>query len=255
MIVHVHLPKTAGSALNRFVLMPNFPAERIFHAYGERKVAQAFRAARAEGRIDLLVGHVHANFAGVHADPDAAFVTILREPVARFVSSINYIFLKRKNPLLSRAPELAAAGDGDALIRALAGGTMSRVRHSNVMTKFIAGQTRRLPLRPGGLGAARRRLESPRWRWGFQHEFDAYAARLEAELGLTRHAEPSTAFVRGDPARPGVRDPKRRAKIVDDVVRVEDLSSNSRRLAEDLNRTDLKLYEWALRRHAAVREV
>ncbi|MEO1612403.1 MAG: hypothetical protein AAFU55_08640, partial [Pseudomonadota bacterium] len=84
------MPKTAGSALNRRVFLPRFDAARTWLAYGvavERR--RALDQAEAPARPAFIAGHVPYGF----ADPlgrETVHVSVLRDPVDRVVSFLNY---------------------------------------------------------------------------------------------------------------------------------------------------------------------
>ncbi len=246
MIVHVHLPKTAGSALNHFVLTPNFPKRRIFRTYGVKHAQEAFVRARRDQEFDLVLGHIHYHFAGLHREPGVRFVSVLREPVDRLVSEINFTLHKRRAAAARRGDPPPEGLDGDALLKRIAAKDAARRRHADVMTKLVSGQFRTLELAEDGVARAVDHLSSPSFHWDVQDRFDAFADRLHRDLGLARHDAPATHFQQPRDGETPQETARRLAKIVPKEFTPKHLTAKTRALAEDMNRADLKLYEWAL---------
>ncbi|WP_203076708.1 sulfotransferase family protein [Falsiroseomonas ponticola] len=98
-LVFIHLPKTGGFALHA-ALARALPADRVLRIGDEAEHA-AFLAMAPEqvaGRA-LVSGHVTVNEALERARPDARFVTLLRDPVARLLSAFNYMATWPGHPL------------------------------------------------------------------------------------------------------------------------------------------------------------
>jgi hypothetical protein len=95
-LIFVHIPKTAGMTL-RSILARQFPPEAVHtirgqdpEAYGEAIRAFAALPEEERRRIRLLQGHVAF---GLHRllPQGAAYVTMLRDPVARAASHYRYV--------------------------------------------------------------------------------------------------------------------------------------------------------------------
>lgn len=102
LIVSVHVPKTAGTAL-RSALCDAWPQDRVFFDYADRPLdpgsamhidPDGFHARWQQTLPDVLAGHdvVHGHFNPAKYTPitDARWITFLREPVRRVIS--HYFF-------------------------------------------------------------------------------------------------------------------------------------------------------------------
>ncbi len=98
-VVFIHLPKTGGFALHAALARALPPADVL--RIGDDAEHAAFLAMSPEqvaGRA-LVSGHVTLHEALERARPDARFVTLLRDPVARLVSAFNYMATWQEHPL------------------------------------------------------------------------------------------------------------------------------------------------------------
>ena len=98
-LVFIHLPKTGGFALHA-ALARTLPHQAVLRI-GDAAEQAAFRAMPPEvaDRYALISGHVSLGEALERARPDARFVTLLRDPVARLVSAFNYMATWPAHPL------------------------------------------------------------------------------------------------------------------------------------------------------------
>lgn len=117
-IVYIHVPKCGGSSFGAALRLryaysqatiplnlgdPALSGEaRILSDYTAR---DAFLAALLARKTRCIAGHVRYNPA-LHARSGYHFVTLLRDPAARFVS--HYRYLQRRHPNPGRAQTLAA---------------------------------------------------------------------------------------------------------------------------------------------------
>jgi len=100
-LIFLHIPKTAGTTLNRIIEWQYSPLA-IFTMDPYRIRATAERLKRLpEGRrrrLRVVRGHL---FYGIHEflPQGATYITMLREPVARFLSSYYFILRRPLHPL------------------------------------------------------------------------------------------------------------------------------------------------------------
>jgi hypothetical protein len=98
-VVFIHLPKTGGFALHA-ALVRALPPDRVLRIGDEAERAAFLRLAPEQvAPCALVSGHVTVNEALERARPDARFVTLLRDPVARLLSAFNYMATWQDHPL------------------------------------------------------------------------------------------------------------------------------------------------------------
>jgi len=92
----VHVPKTAGTTL-RWIMERQYPEQRVFKIGDDIPAErERFRQMADDDKRDLLVVFGHMCYGWHTMMPEGwrvAYVTILREPVARVVSLYHYIHL------------------------------------------------------------------------------------------------------------------------------------------------------------------
>ena len=131
-LIFLHIPKTAGTTLNRIIEWQYNPLS-IFtiDPYGIRATAKRFKTLSEARRRRLKVVRGHL-FYGIHEFllQGASYITMLREPVARLVSTYRFILRRPLHPLHRRF-KVERLGVED-LIRL----TPNR---QNLQCRFIAG--------------------------------------------------------------------------------------------------------------------
>lgn len=104
-LIFLHVPKTAGTTLNRIIEWQYNPVS-IFTVdpHRIRATAARFKTFPEERRRRLRVVRGHLVF-GIHEflPQGAVYITMLREPVARLLSSYHFIL---RRPLSPVAPEI-----------------------------------------------------------------------------------------------------------------------------------------------------
>lgn len=100
-ILHIHIPKTAGTSLNK-ALFEAFTGRRTA-SYGSAEWQQFIQAPPVERhQLDLLVGHMTY---GVHEHlrPNYLYVFLVRSPRARIFSYYRYLCTREDHPLFPLA--------------------------------------------------------------------------------------------------------------------------------------------------------
>lgn len=193
-LVHCHIPKTGGSALNRQLLVPSFGEDRIHWLYRYvfecaaglplRHRARSMRALGATGHVP------YGYYRNVY--PDALYISVFREPLTRFVSFLNFICANPGHAVRRRiAPEIiaAAAADPDRLANAILTEPRLKVVHSDVQTRLAAGLPRLGEVQVGedDLDHAFHNLLRPDYLWGAQENLTTFADQIENWLHAGRH--------------------------------------------------------------------
>ncbi len=100
-LIFLHIPKTAGTTLNRIIERQYNPLS-IFtlDPYRIRATAERFKTLSEERRRRIRVVRGHLYY-GLHEflPQGATYITMLREPVARFLSSYYFILRRPLHPL------------------------------------------------------------------------------------------------------------------------------------------------------------
>lgn len=240
LILHVHMPKSAGSALNRRVLRPRFPARRTLLAYGvahERR--RGLDTADLSGAPDLIAGHVPFGFAAPLGRP-VLTVSVLRDPVERMFSFLNFVAVAPRHGARRRFDVdmvRLAQDDPGRFIEMMLGCDMVRLRQTNLMVRLAGGMPRLSKRSPGRwrLALALRRVRGGDYLVGAQDDFDAFAARVAARL------DEVGAGATG--ANPGVAEGAKAEKRLPHVIRREDATPQTLSAVRDANALDQRLYD------------
>jgi Sulfotransferase family len=100
-LIFLHIPKTAGTTLNRILEWQYSPfAIFTMDPYRIRATAERFKrlSEARRRRLQVVRGHL---FYGIHEflPQGATYITMLREPVARLLSSYYFVLRRPLNPL------------------------------------------------------------------------------------------------------------------------------------------------------------
>src|SRR5437667_7925610 len=100
-LIFLHIPKTAGTTLNRIIEWQYSPLS-IFtiDPYGIRATTERFKTFSEQRRRRLRVVRGHL-FYGIHESlpQGATYITMLRDPVARLLSTYYFVLRRPLNPL------------------------------------------------------------------------------------------------------------------------------------------------------------
>ena len=240
-IVHSHIPKTGGAVLNTGLLFPMHGKARVYQMYREAFETTPSlprqHTARAM-RSYIAVGHVPFGYLD-KIYPEAIYLSIFREPVARFLSFLNSVLNDPEHAIrecLCRSVFQNAADDPEPLIMAVLGEPRLVILHGNTQVRLAGGSPLRdrCPTTSDHLDAALRHIAQSRYVTGIQENLSAMFARLQLRFDHTR-------AIATDPARP--RERHARAIRVD-AIRPKIL--DRLRAASDL---DIRLYDQLAERH------
>ncbi|KAJ8603593.1 hypothetical protein CTAYLR_004846 [Chrysophaeum taylorii] len=92
-VVHFHIPKTGGSALEKMLFMPLSKLRNWSTFHDNDNAERVFDALRSEERskLDFLSGHQHIGLDSALGGRQAMYVCMLRHPVDRMVSLYRYV--------------------------------------------------------------------------------------------------------------------------------------------------------------------
>jgi Galactose-3-O-sulfotransferase len=181
-LIFVHVPRTGGTTLTR-LLRQRFDSEETFVASLPRTVsaAEEFAAlpAAARGRVRLLlIGH--DEFSEDEAWPqNAVFITLLRDPVRRVISTYRFIHDHPADPL--HEPVVA----GGMSLREFVTSDLAR-SINNWQVRCLAGVSKSEDWGPEVVARAKENIERTFTLVGLNERFSETVALLSAMFGLKR---------------------------------------------------------------------
>jgi hypothetical protein len=215
-VIFLHLPKAAGSTLNR-VIAQQYSPEEIYKTSG--KPPQVLASEIAGKKPRLIAGHQPFGLHALMAGP-STYITILREPAERMISHYHYA---RK---LSRH-EMHGEIAGGLSLRDAAH------RMANLQTRYLADES----VRGTGETAGREALESAKENLashfavaGVAECFEESLVLLQRRLGWRVRPVASSNVTRGK------KSPHSEADLA---------------LIREVNALDRELYDWARARFEA----
>lgn len=223
-LVFLHLPKTAGTTLNR-IIQRQFPAERQHFVRASHDPAQrdAFAALPQAYRHSIRLLRGHQAF-GLHEGmaPGARYVTFLRDPVARVISHYHYV-----KP--GQLPQFADVARKKMSLADYAASTIT-AEVENGQTRWIAGVWSDRPLVEADYQQAVRNIDEHFDAVGITERFDESLVQIAARYGWVR-----LAYRKANVAAP--RPPESEEAVA--IIRQR-------------NALDLRLYDYAVQRHEAL---
>ncbi|MEM7212315.1 MAG: hypothetical protein AAF479_10555 [Pseudomonadota bacterium] len=199
-IVHAHIPKTGGSALNRRMLFPMYGEDNVYQLYRfvfERASRLPRRHVARAMRSFVAVGHVpFGYFDDVY--PDAVYVSVFRDPVARYMSFLNFVVAREKHGVHRRIGKNLvdqAAEEPDAYVNAVLDDPRLTVIHGNVQTRLASGTARLgdAPVTMEHLSAALSNVARERYVCGSQEDLPSLFDRLRESFPHMRRPKATSA--------------------------------------------------------------
>ncbi|MGB8166698.1 MAG: hypothetical protein WCF18_04355 [Chthoniobacteraceae bacterium] len=211
-VIFLHLPKAAGSTLNRVIAQQYVPAE--IYKTGGKPLPIIGDELAANPRVRLIAGHIGFGVHGFLTRP-FTYITVLRDPVERMLS--HYHFARK----LATHPLHAEIANGLSLVDAAR-------RLTNLQTRYLADESVRGTSETTGQDA----LESARANVSRHFAVAGLAERFEETLILMgRHLGWKIRPVANSNVTRGR--PKRQAHSDDEL-----------RAIREMNTLDCELYDW-----------
>lgn len=188
-LVHLHIPKTAGTSLNDKLLPLYRPDERIDAHAGDITRRLREMPSRDRARLRLIAGHCAH---GIHRllTPPVLYMVILRRPGARIYSYYRFIMRTAVPPelqgLVDRQPDF-----GDFLMMADEVPSL-RIELDNGQVRRIAGHMGEMTVDGAMLDKAWRHMMADDLLFGLTENFGAFLECL-AERGILPDATPLRA--------------------------------------------------------------
>ncbi|MEM7060648.1 MAG: hypothetical protein AAF557_23960 [Pseudomonadota bacterium] len=185
-VVHCHMPKTGGSALNRRILFARYGIDRVHQMYRyifERSSRLPIRHRTKALRSFAAAGHVPFGYVDP-IYPEALYVSVFRDPVERFLSFLNFMLLTPDHAARARLPEKAFSNfeqDPDSLAMAVLADPHLRAVHCNAQVRLASGSARlgKTPVGSDHMDAALGNLSNPRYLTARLEDLDGFLIRLD----------------------------------------------------------------------------
>lgn len=129
-IFHVHIPKTAGTSLNTL----------FQYIYGDEFVNHDPQRLRLG--VNVRAAASHTTFLSARKQfPNARFVTVLRDPVSRFKSTLRHLYARRKWPNYADiGPVIDALINAEGYVcpsKEIVFGALFMSRFDNLMVRYL----------------------------------------------------------------------------------------------------------------------
>jgi Galactose-3-O-sulfotransferase len=192
-VFFLHLPKAAGSTLNR-VIAQQYPPAAIYKTAGKPPAVNAQELAanlRTPGGIRLVAGHFGFGLHGA-VPGEFTYITMLRDPVERLLSHFHFARRLQTHPLH------AEITSGRLTLPDVAR------RLANLQTRYLADEAVRGTAESAGaetLASAQENLRRHFSVVGLAERFNESLILLQRRLGWKVRAVANSNVTRGRPAR------------------------------------------------------
>ncbi|MGB0505990.1 MAG: hypothetical protein ACPGGK_07305 [Pikeienuella sp.] len=185
LLIHSHMPKTAGSALNRNVLWPRFASSAMRMAYGVA-FEKSRRFPEPLGEIGFLSGHAPYGY-GAGLGREVLYISVLRDPVDRMFSFLNFVAIAGRHGARRQFDEdmqAVARKDPERFVLKMLESELVQLRQNNLMVRLASGMPRLGRHRPGRhkLRQAITHSRKEDYLVGVQERFDEFAGQLRCAL-------------------------------------------------------------------------
>jgi Galactose-3-O-sulfotransferase len=212
-VIFLHLPKAAGSTLNRVIARQYAPTE-IYKTAGKPLQVVGSELA-AEPRVRLIAGHIGF---GVHSFLTRPFtyITVLRDPVERMLSHYHFARKLTTHPMHTEIAKGLSLSDAAR-------------RLANLQTRYLADESVRGTSETAGRDALESAKENVSRYFavaGLAERFDETLVLLGRHLGWKIRPVTNSNVTRGLPKRQAHSDGELRA-------------------IREMNALDVELHDWA----------
>ena len=227
-VILLHIPKTAGRTLHH-IIARRFPKDAVYDTFGFDRTSRGrsriaeLKELPEEDRARIRYVRLHPGPFGLHEyfPQPCSYVTLLRDPVDRLLSSYFFIL---------RSPYLHNYIRDEATSECMTLEDFARSR-TNVQIRMVSGVagdslTYSGTLPSDVMAISKRNIQEHFAFVGLVESFDESLALLNRAFGWT-----NTLYTRENVAK------KRPRK--------EDIPKDTLRLIESCNEVDIELYEWA----------
>lgn len=185
-VVHCHMPKTGGSALNRRILHARYGIDRVHQMYRfifERSSRLPIRHRTKAMRCFAAAGHVPFGYVDP-IYPKAIYISVFRDPVERFLSFLNFMLITPDHAARARITKSTFQNfdeDPDGLVMAVLSDRHLSAVHCNTQVRLASGSARlgKTPVGPHHMDAALGNLTNPRYLTARHEELDGFLIRLD----------------------------------------------------------------------------
>lgn len=194
-VVHCHMPKTGGSALNRRILFARYGIDRVHQMYRfifERSSRLPIRHRTKAMRCFAAAGHVPFGYLDP-IYPEAVYISVFRDPVERFLSFLNFMLTTPDHAARARISAEAIENfddDPDRLVMAVLADAHLCAVQCNTQVRLASGSARlgKTPVGQNHMDAAFSNIMNTRYLTARHEDLDGFLIRLDDVLPGAGHA-------------------------------------------------------------------